>query len=129
LLNAWVFSAFQAQLNLKNGLEISYKVVTDTRTGHHANYVASKGGVAMLMKTMAQELASKKIRINSISPGAIKTFINKSAWDALEAEASLLKLIPYGRVGVTNDIAWAIIWRAFDHSDYVNGATIYVDGV
>lgn len=94
----------------------------------HANYAASKGGVAMLMKTMAQELASKKIRVNSVSPGAIKTPINTSAWDTPEAEASLLKLIPYGRVGVTEDIAKAVIWLASDHSDYVNGATIYVDG-
>jgi glucose 1-dehydrogenase len=94
----------------------------------HANYAASKGGVAMLMKTMAQELASQKIRVNSISPGAIKTPINTSAWDTPEAEASLLKLIPYGRVGVTEDIARAVIWLASDHSDYVNGTTIYVDG-
>jgi glucose 1-dehydrogenase len=94
----------------------------------HANYAASKGGVAMLMKTMAQELASQKIRVNSISPGAIKTPINTCAWDTPEAEASLLKLIPYGRLGVTEDIAKAVIWLASDHSDYVNGATIYVDG-
>jgi glucose 1-dehydrogenase len=94
----------------------------------HANYAASKGGVAMLMKTMAQELAGKKIRVNSISPGAIKTPINTSAWATPEAEAALLKLIPYGRVGVTDDIARAVIWLASDHSDYVNGTTIYVDG-
>jgi glucose 1-dehydrogenase len=94
----------------------------------HANYAASKGGVAMLMKTMAQELAGKKIRVNSISPGAIKTPINTSAWATPEAEAALLKLIPYERVGVTDDIARAVIWLASDHSDYVNGATIYVDG-
>jgi glucose 1-dehydrogenase len=94
----------------------------------HANYAASKGGVAMLMKTMAQELAGKKIRVNSISPGAIKTPINTSAWATPEAEAALLKLIPYERVGVTDDIARAVIWLASDHSDYVNGVTIYVDG-
>jgi glucose 1-dehydrogenase len=94
----------------------------------HANYAASKGGVAMLMKTMAQELAGKKIRVNSISPGAIKTPINTSAWATPEAEATLLKLIPYQRVGVTDDIARAVIWLASDHSDYVNGTTIYVDG-
>jgi len=94
----------------------------------HANYAASKGGVAMLMKTMSQELASQKIRVNSVSPGAIKTPINTSAWNTPEAETSLLKLIPYGRVGVTEDIAKAVIWLASDHSDYVNGTTIYVDG-
>jgi glucose 1-dehydrogenase len=94
----------------------------------HANYAASKGGVAMLMKTMAQELAMKKIRINSISPGAIKTPINMSAWDTAQAEAALLKLIPYYRVGETRDIARAAVWLASDHSDYVTGATLYVDG-
>jgi glucose 1-dehydrogenase len=94
----------------------------------HANYAASKGGVAMLMKTMAQELAMKKIRINSISPGAIKTPINTAAWDTTAAEAALLKLIPYYRVGETRDIARAAVWLASDHSDYVTGATLYVDG-
>jgi glucose 1-dehydrogenase len=94
----------------------------------HANYAASKGGVAMLMKTMAQELARQKIRVNSISPGAIKTPINTSAWDTAQAEAALLRLIPYYRVGETRDIARAAVWLASDHSDYVTGATLYVDG-
>ena len=94
----------------------------------HANYAASKGGVTLLMKTMAQELAPSKIRVNSISPGAIKTPINTSAWDTPAAEASLLAKIPYGRVGETSDIAKAAVWLASDHSDYVCGATLYVDG-
>lgn len=94
----------------------------------HANYAASKGGVAMLMKTMAQELAQHKIRVNSVSPGAIKTPINTAAWDTPEAEHELLKLIPYGRVGEPCDIGRAVVWLASDASDYINGATIYVDG-
>jgi len=94
----------------------------------HANYAASKGGVAMLMKTMAQELAMRKIRVNSISPGAIKTPINRTAWDTEQAEKALLKLIPYYRVGEPRDIARAAVWLASDHSDYVTGATLYVDG-
>jgi glucose 1-dehydrogenase len=94
----------------------------------HANYAASKGGVAMLMKTMAQELAMKKIRVNSISPGAIKTPINTAAWNTQAAEAALLKLIPYYRVGEARDIARTAVWLASDHSDYVTGATLYVDG-
>jgi glucose 1-dehydrogenase len=94
----------------------------------HVNYAASKGGVAMMMKSMAQELAPYKIRVNSVSPGAIKTPINTAAWDTPEAEQKLLKLIPYGRVGETPDIARAAVWLASDLSDYVNGATIYVDG-
>jgi glucose 1-dehydrogenase len=94
----------------------------------HANYAASKGGVMLLMQTMAQELAGKMIRINSISPGAIKTSINRDAWDTPEHEHDLLKLIPYYRVGETDDIARAVVWLASDHSDYVTGATLYVDG-
>lgn len=94
----------------------------------HVNYAASKGGVSMLMKSMAQELAPHQIRVNAISPGAIKTPINREAWDTPEAEAKLLKLIPHGRVGETHDIAQAAVWLASDLSDYVNGATLYVDG-
>ena len=94
----------------------------------HANYAASKGGVSMLMKTMAQELAMHKIRVNGISPGAIKTPINTDAWATPQAEAALLKLIPYYRVGDTRDIARAAVWLASDQADYINGATLYVDG-
>jgi glucose 1-dehydrogenase len=94
----------------------------------HANYAASKGGVSMLMKTMAQELATKKIRVNAVSPGAIKTPINTDAWATPEAEQKLLQLIPYYRVGETHDIAQAVVWLSSDLSDYVNGATLYVDG-
>jgi glucose 1-dehydrogenase len=82
----------------------------------------------MLMKTMAQELAQFKIRVTAISPGAIKTPINTAAWDSAEAEAALLKLIPYHRVGEARDIARAAVWLASDHSDYVTGITLYVDG-
>ena len=96
--------------------------------GGHVNYAASKGGVMQLMKSMAQELAPKKIRVNSIAPGAIKTPINRAAWETPEAEAELLKLIPEGRVGVPGDIARAAVWLASDASDYVTGTTIFVDG-
>ncbi|HPE74426.1 MAG TPA: SDR family oxidoreductase, partial [Candidatus Competibacter sp.] len=88
----------------------------------------SKGGVSMMMKTMAQELAPQRIRVNAISPGAIKTPINTAAWMTPEAEAELLKLIPARRVGEPDDIARATVWLASDESDYVTGATLYVDG-
>src|SRR5438045_5817255 len=94
----------------------------------HANYAASKGGVMLLMKTLAQELAPFKIRVNSISPGAIRTPINTSAWSTQEALASLLTLIPYGRIGEPEDIGKATVWLASDDSDYVNGISLYVDG-
>ncbi|MGW1162272.1 SDR family oxidoreductase [Streptomyces sp. NPDC002513] len=94
----------------------------------HANYAASKGGVLMLMETMAQELAPHRIRVNGVAPGAIRTPINRSAWDTPQAEASLLNLIPYGRVGEPEDIARAVAVLASDLLDYVVGATLYVDG-
>lgn len=94
----------------------------------HANYAASKGGIMLFMKTIAQELAPHKIRVNSIAPGAIKTPINRAAWETPEAEAKLLTLIPYNRVGEPIDIANAAIWLASDESDYVHGTTLFVDG-
>ena len=94
----------------------------------HANYAASKGGVMLMMKSMAQELAPKKIRVNSIAPGAIKTPINHDAWSSPVAEERLLTLIPEGRVGLPEDIARAVVWLASDASDYVVGTTLFVDG-
>ena len=94
----------------------------------HANYAASKGGIMMMMKSIAQEFAPWKIRINSIAPGAIKTPINHQAWDTPAAEKRLLELIPYGRVGVVEDIGAAAVWLASDDSEYVTGTTLFVDG-
>ncbi|MFB6619835.1 SDR family oxidoreductase [Streptomyces sp. NPDC085524] len=94
----------------------------------HVNYAASKGGVQMLMETLAQELAPKRIRVNAIAPGAIRTPINRSAWETEEAREDLLKLIPYDRIGDPEDIAHAAVGLASDLMDYVVGATLYVDG-
>ncbi|MFJ8851916.1 SDR family oxidoreductase [Streptomyces sp. NPDC102437] len=94
----------------------------------HLNYATSKGGVLMMMQTLAQECAPRGIRVNAVAPGAIRTPINTSAWDTPEAEAELLKLIPYGRVGDPPDIATAVTLLASDLMDYVVGTTLYVDG-
>ncbi len=95
---------------------------------HHCNYAASKGGISLLMESMAQELAPEKIRVNSIAPGAIKTSINRKSWETPEAAESLLKLIPWGRIGEPADIGTAAVWLASDESDYVHGTTLFVDG-
>jgi glucose 1-dehydrogenase len=94
----------------------------------HANYAASKGGVMMLMKTIAQEYAPMKIRVNSIGPGAIRTPINHAAWQTESAYNSLLKLIPQKRIGEPEDVGGAAVWLASDDSEYVNGITLFVDG-
>ena len=94
----------------------------------HANYAASKGGIAMLMQTMAQELAPHRIRVNAIAPGAIQTPINTAAWTTDEAYSQLMTLVPYGRIGQPSDIAQAAAWLASDAADYVTGATLFVDG-
>ncbi len=94
----------------------------------HVNYATSKGGIGMLMRSVAQELAAQKVRVNSIAPGAIRTPINRAAWDTPEAEADLLRMIPYGRIGLPEDVGKAALWLASDASDYVTGETLYVDG-
>jgi glucose 1-dehydrogenase len=94
----------------------------------HVNYAASKGGVKLFMQSLAQELAPHRIRVNSIAPGAIRTPINRAAWETPEALAALLTLIPYGRIGVPEDIGKAAVWLASDEADYVHGQTIVVDG-
>ena len=94
----------------------------------HANYAAAKGGVKMLMETMAQEMAPEKIRVNAIAPGAIQTPINTAAWNTPGAKQELLKLIPYGRIGQPADVAAAAVWLASDAADYVVGTTLFVDG-
>ena len=96
--------------------------------GGHANYAASKGGIMMMMKSIAQEFAPHRIRINSIAPGAIRTPINTEAWSTPEAYRSLMTLVPYGRIGEPDDIARTAVWLASDESDYLVGATIFVDG-
>lgn len=94
----------------------------------HVNYAASKGGIMMFMKSISQELAPHKIRVNSVSPGAIKTPINKEVWSDPDKYKDLLQLIPYKRIGTAEDVAKAVAWLASDDSDYVNGETLYIDG-
>lgn len=94
----------------------------------HVNYAASKGGINLMMRSIAQEIAGERIRINAIAPGAIRTEINRAAWETETASKALLKLIPYGRIGEVEDIGAAAVWLASDESDYVVGTTLFVDG-
>lgn len=96
--------------------------------GGHANYAASKGGINMLMQSLAQEYGPQKIRVNSIAPGAIQTPINRSAWETPQALNKLMELIPYHRIGQPSDIGAVAAWLACDESDYITGTTVFVDG-
>jgi glucose 1-dehydrogenase len=94
----------------------------------HVNYAASKGGVMLMMKSIAQEVAPYRIRVNSIAPGAIRTPINTGAWSTHEAYKSLMTLIPYKRIGEPEDIGRAAVWLASDYADYVTGTSLIIDG-
>jgi glucose 1-dehydrogenase len=94
----------------------------------HVNYAASKGGVMLMMKSIAQEVAPYRIRVNSVAPGAIRTPINRQAWERPEALRDLLTLIPYNRIGEPEDVARVVAWLASDQADYITGTTLYVDG-
>ncbi len=96
--------------------------------GGHVNYASSKGGIMLLMKSLAQELSPKKIRVNGIGPGAIQTPINHQAWETPEALEKLLTLIPYQRIGQPEDVAKLAVWLASDDSDYITGTTVFIDG-
>lgn len=94
----------------------------------HVNYAASKGGVMLMMKSIAQEVAPWRIRVNSICPGAIRTPINRSAWETKAAHDDLMRLIPYKRIGEPDDVARLAVWLASDEADYITGASLFVDG-
>jgi glucose 1-dehydrogenase len=94
----------------------------------HANYAASKGGVMQLMRSIAQEVAPLAVRANAVAPGAIRTPINRPAWETPEAYRKLMTLVPYKRIGEPQDIAQAVAWLVSDMADYVTGATLFVDG-
>jgi glucose 1-dehydrogenase len=94
----------------------------------HVNYAASKGGVVMMMKSIAQEVAPHRIRVNSVCPGAIRTPINTAAWSTPEAYTELMKLVPYKRIGEVEDVGRVVAWLASDEADYITGTSIFVDG-
>ena len=94
----------------------------------HVNYAASKGGVNLLMRSLAQEVAAEGIRVNSIAPGAIATAINEEVTGDEEKARELLRLIPYKRVGKVEDVGNVAVFLASDLADYIVGTTLFVDG-
>jgi glucose 1-dehydrogenase len=93
----------------------------------HANYAASKGGLKLLMESLAQEVAPERIRVNAVGPGAIATAINAAERKG-DGEKEMLKLIPYGRIGEPEDIGRCVAWLVSDAADYVVGQTMFIDG-
>lgn len=94
----------------------------------HVNYASSKGAIKMLMQSLAQEYGDRQIRVNSICPGAIQTPINTDAWKTPQAYNSLMSLVPYNRIGQPEDIGNLAVFLASDASDYITGASIFIDG-
>ncbi len=94
----------------------------------HVNYASSKGAIKMLMQSLAQEYGDRQIRVNSICPGAIQTPINTAAWNTPQSMNSLLTLIPYNRIGKPEDVGNLAVFLASDDSDYITGASIFIDG-
>lgn len=94
----------------------------------YSAYCASKGGVRMLMRNMAMELAEHRINVNNIAPGAIATPINQKVLDDPEQMKNALSEIPWGRFGKPEEVAAVALYLASDESDYVTGSTYYIDG-
>jgi NAD(P)-dependent dehydrogenase (short-subunit alcohol dehydrogenase family) len=100
----------------------------DHPTLHLAHYVASKGGVRMLARSMAMELATHGITVNLIAPGTIETDLNRRALADSAFREAKLGLIPMAQIGTPQDIAGAAVYLAGDAASYVTGTTITVDG-
>ena len=91
-------------------------------------YCASKGGIRMMMRNLAMELAPYKINVNNVAPGAIATPINQAVLDDPQASKNAISEIPWGRFGKPEEVASVALFLASDESDYVTGSTYYVDG-
>ncbi len=94
----------------------------------YAPYAASKGGLRMLMRNAAVELAPLHIRVNNVAPGAIATPINRVEMADPAKVRALAEIVPLGRMGEPEEVAEVVLFLASDLSSYVTGSTYYVDG-
>ena len=97
-------------------------------TPNLAHYVSSKGGVMMLARGMALELANQGITVNLVAPGTILTDLNRENFADEEFKRKKLSLIPMERLGIPDDVAGAVLYLASDEASYITGITITVDG-
>lgn len=95
---------------------------------HFAAYCVSKGGLKMLTRNLATELAPYQIRVNNVAPGAISTPINKSLLDNKEQLDQVLQNIPLKKLGQPEDVANVVAFLASDEASYVTGSTYIIDG-
>ncbi len=129
LTSTFLLSKFSIKKMLKNK---SGKIINITSVVGHtgnlgqANYTASKAGIIAMSKSLALEYAKKKININCISPGFIKTAMTDKIDE--KYKENIISKIPSGRLGEPEDIANAVIFLASDQSNYINGETLHVNG-
>jgi glucose 1-dehydrogenase len=95
---------------------------------HFASYCAAKGGIRMLMRDLAVELGPLGITVNNVAPGAIITPINKSLLDDHSKLDPLLRNIPLGRMGTSEEVASLVAFLASDEAGYITGSTYVIDG-
>ncbi|MEO6761743.1 MAG: glucose 1-dehydrogenase [Candidatus Saccharimonadales bacterium] len=121
--------ALKRMVTQKSGVVLSTSSVHEVIawTGHSA-YTASKAGIGMLTKTLAQEAAPFGVRVLSLAPGAVKTPINENVWGNQAGLKDLLEKIPLGRIGQPEEIARMAVVLVSDVASYVTGRTIFVDG-
>ncbi len=132
LFGAFLVSQAAARQMVKQGqggriVNIS-SVHEDIPFSQYAAYCASKGGMRMLMRTLALELAPYKITCNDIAPGAIATPINEAVLEDPTARENAIREIPWGRFGRPEEVAAVAAFLASDEAEYVTGSTYYVDG-
>ncbi len=129
LSSTFLLSKYSIKKMLKNkkGKVINItSVVGHTGNLGQANYTAAKAGIIAMSKTLAIEYARKNININCISPGFIKTAMT----DKIDTKFKemIISKIPSGRLGEPEDVANAVLFLASDHSNYINGETLHVNG-
>jgi glucose 1-dehydrogenase len=129
-----VFFTTQAVVNHLKASQRSGKIINISSVHeelpfpHFTTYCASKGGLKMMMRNLAVELAPLGITVNNVAPGAIETPINKSLMEDKDKLNATLKNIPLGRLGQPEDVAGLVAFLASSDADYITGSTLYVDG-
>ena len=122
-------AAARVMIRSGNGKIINLSSVHDSvPLAQRSVYAISKGGIAMLTRALALELAEHRINVNAIAPGAILTDMNREFLSIPENRARLLDRIPWNRIGDVEDLVGGAVFLASPESDYVTGATLYIDG-